>query len=96
MTVDDATLYSRSPEPVALDDGGEAVMFSAERREYYRLDPVGTAIWNLIATPSTLEEIVDVLCLAFGVGAEECRPEVRRFLALLVENGLARTTGGGR
>jgi len=51
---------------------------------------VAAAIWGLLETPQTPVRIEEQLQESFDVTPEECRAEVRRFLATLVEKGLVR------
>ena len=80
--------YTRSPDLIATEMDGDVVMMSLEKGSYFGLEGVGGAIWELMAGPVTLDEIVENLVARFEIGDEECRADARAFVDELVENGL--------
>lgn len=80
--------YVRSEKALATPVDDELVMFDAESGKYYGLNEVATAIWERLAKPHTLEELVDGLTAEFDVAPEQCREEVAAFIPRLVERGL--------
>lgn len=63
------------------------VLLNAEL-EYLGLDTVGQRVWDLLAEPSDLDELVAMLTAEYDVSAEQCRTDVARFLEALEEHGL--------
>ena len=83
------TTIIRNPRLIAADMDGDTVMMSIESGEYFGLGGVGTRIWELIATPHTLAQLVTAICAEYDVDAATCEADVRRFLDDLLSNGLA-------
>jgi hypothetical protein len=50
---------------------------------------VGTRVWELLAAPHTLAQLVSTICAEYEVDAATCESDVRRFLGDLIDNGLA-------
>ena len=54
----------------------------------FRLDEVGTAIWQTLEAPRTVDELVQELVRQFEVGEEEARRDVIEFLGSLKSSKL--------
>ena len=48
-----------------VNSEGNAFLADASGRAIHQLNPVGSAIWNLLGEPITLEQIVDLMLIAF-------------------------------
>lgn len=77
---------SRSQVSTALDD--EVVALSLENSRYFKMAGVGRLIWERLAEPVRVGEIVDQLAGEFEVGREECLADTVRFLNASREAGL--------
>ncbi len=66
---------------------GDTVILHLGSGTYYGLNGVGTAIWNLIQEPRTIEDIRHRLLQQYETNADECE---RDLLNLLDELGKAR------
>jgi len=78
----------RNPELVSSNLDGETVMMSIENGEYFGLDPVGSRIWELLETPLTVANLVDILVDEFEVSREECEVDTIEFLNQLLDKQL--------
>ena len=78
----------RNPELVSSDLDGETVMMSIENGEYFGLDSVGSRIWELLETPITVANLVDILVDEFEVSREECEADTIDFLNQLLDKHL--------
>jgi hypothetical protein len=67
----------------SVDD--ETVMLDADAGEYFGLDPVATRIWDIIATPVTVDHICATLLDEYDVDPQTCRSQVLDFLGQLAE-----------
>ncbi|GAB6039770.1 lasso peptide biosynthesis PqqD family chaperone [Endothiovibrio diazotrophicus] len=94
MAIDKSIVIRQSEEQVAAEVDGEVVMMSIERGNYYGLDEVGSRIWQLIETPTTLDALCDALTAEFDVDAATCESDVTRFLEELDEQGLVQIDDG--
>lgn len=78
----------RNPELVSSNLDGETVMMSIENGEYFGLDSVGSRIWELLETPITVANLVDILVDEFEVSREECEADTIDFLNKLLDKHL--------
>jgi hypothetical protein len=66
----------------------ETVMLDIDRGTYFGVRGVARRIWDRLATPSTLDMLVDDLTSIYDVDAETCRVEAAAFLNELLDHGL--------
>lgn len=76
----------------AVDD--ELLMMSVDHGRYFNLNEVGARIWELLAEPVTLTQLVDALVKDYAVEARAARGEVEAFLADLRARGLLSDMSG--
>jgi hypothetical protein len=79
-----------SDEQVFTTLGGEAVILGLRDGVYYGLDSVGARIWELIAEPRRVAELVATIVEEFDVTAERCEHDVIALLNDLAARGLVR------
>ena len=58
----------------------ETVLMDTVSGDYMGLNPVGTAIWELMQEPQTISTLVTTLTGRYEVTEEQCRLEVEPFL----------------
>jgi hypothetical protein len=80
------TVISQIEEIVDSDIDGETVMMSIENGKYYGLDHIGSRIWELIACPIKVSDLIDTLLERFDVDRETCEKDVLKFLNELNED----------
>lgn len=56
--------------------------------EYVGIDAVGQRIWDLLATPRTLDDLVSRLVQEYEVTRETCERDVSGFIEALEHHGL--------
>lgn len=78
----------RSDEALSAKVGDELLMMSVQKGTYFNLNDVGTRIWELLAEPITLDDLVAALTAEYEVNTETARREVERFLVALRERDL--------
>lgn len=69
-----------------LHDG--VMVLNTEAARFHALDPVGAAVWDQLAQPSTLTQLTQRLCARFAVSPDACMRDVAPFLEALVARGL--------
>ncbi|MCW3848068.1 PqqD family protein [Sphingomonas sp. LB-2] len=57
---------------------------------YYSFDDTALAIWDLLQTPRTLAQLVEILTDTYEVSPEQCSGDVDRFFNQLLAKGLVR------
>lgn len=82
------TLITRNPDLLASDMDGETVMMSIERGEYYGIGGVGTRVWELLAQPTSIEQLTRTICTEYEVDETSCRADLQRFVEELLRNEL--------
>lgn len=88
------SVVSVSAEQVSCDLEGEAAILDLKSGTYYGLDEVGATIWNLVARPTAVSAIRDVLLARYEVDTERCEQDLLVLLGELREHGLIQVTDG--
>ena len=75
--------------------GGETIVIPVSSRvgdldAIYTFNDTGARVWELIQTPTTLDDIVEVLCAEYDAEPEQIRGDVLDLLTELEMNGLVR------
>ncbi|MDG0791772.1 lasso peptide biosynthesis PqqD family chaperone [Cohnella ginsengisoli] len=78
----------QSKDHIVSDMDGEKVMLSVQKGKYYNLGEVGGRIWDLLASPCTVQQLIDNLLAQYEVEPETCRAHVASFLDTLWSEGL--------
>lgn len=86
--IDPDTPVYRTANQVSGEIDGQVVLLSIENGAYFKLNEVGTRIWQLIETPHTITQLTKILQKEFAVSPEQCRAEVHRFLQRLKKRHL--------
>jgi hypothetical protein len=90
--------YSRDASAVATTDqlstelGDEVVILGLRDSVYYGLTNVGARVWQLVQTPRTLADIVDVLVSEYEVTPDQAEDDLQKLLEELHARGLVAIT----
>ena len=68
--------------------GGESVLLCLKSQQYFGLDEVGTRMWNVLTTSSSVEAAYETLLEEYEVEPEALREDLHDLLGKLVEQGL--------
>mgnify|MGYP001192314430 CR=1 FL=1 len=79
------SVYRRAPKAIFTDLDGETALFHTDTCEYLVLNATGSAIWELIGTPTTLQDICKQLVADYDVAPEICMQETSAWLKSAVE-----------
>jgi hypothetical protein len=71
----------------ALDEG--IALLDASRNIYFSLNASGAVVWQLIASPCSIDEICEAVANHFDISADACRDDVVAMVDRLVELKLA-------
>lgn len=69
------------------------VLFDTSKRQYYNLDELAAAVWNLVNSPVTLQELRDAIVERFGMEPEAAERELLSVLAQMETEGLIEKAG---
>lgn len=86
--------YSRNSNIIDGSLDNHQVMMHIERGKYYGLNPVAKRIWELVATPRGLDEVVAILLKEFDVSEAECRMQTQAFFDKAVAYDIVRMVDG--
>ncbi len=70
--------FRRSPRVLVTLQADEAVLFDTVRDRYFTLNGVGTCVWASLEQPSTLADLVAVVCRDYDVPREDRDGRVSR------------------
>jgi hypothetical protein len=68
---------------------GEAIMINLTNGTYYSMDGVGGAIWELVESERSLQEIAAAIAARYDVAQVAAQADVENLAAQLVEENLA-------
>jgi len=77
-----------SPHQISCPLGDESAILNMKNSVYYGMNPVGSAVWNLLKQPKTVAEIRDVILGEYEVEAERCEQDLIALLEQLRSEGL--------
>ena len=79
------------PEDVVFRElQGEAVILSLESSTYFGLDPIGTRIWHLCATHTSLRAVWEAMQEEFDAPSDTLQSDLLAFIDQLSANGLVK------
>ena len=85
---DQVMLISRNPEVCAAELDGEICLFEPVKAEYLNLNATGSAIWNLLEEPATLDLLLTELQNRYAVDATTCRQDTELFISEALKRGM--------
>lgn len=78
----------RAKDKISTELDGETVILDIASGVYSGLDPVGTAIWNLLENPVAFKAIVEEIVSTYEVSEDQCVSDLSDFLTSLSAAGL--------
>ena len=81
-------LIARNPEVCAAELDGEVCLFEPLKAEYLNLNKTGSAIWNLLEKPTTLDLLLTELQNLYAVDSPTCRQETEAFISEALKRGM--------
>lgn len=82
------SIVARNQAILAAEVLDEVVALDMERGAYFGLNPVGTRVWALIAEPSRVSGICDVLVAEYEVDRATCEDQVLDLLNEMRTEGM--------
>jgi hypothetical protein len=64
------------------------VMMDIDAGKYYLLDDIASLVWERLASPTPVPDLVAELCSRYEVSASRCETDLMPFLSELHEKGL--------
>lgn len=85
--IEENRLYARSTDVVETEVDQKVMLLHVNDWRYFALDTAGSAIWSMLESPMTIDDIVARLMSRFEVDAEQCRTDTLIFLKGLIADG---------
>ena len=85
-------VYRRNSDILAANVDDDLVMMSIQAGNYYNIGGVGTCIWELLAAPRTMDELIDGVVSEYDVERERCASDVGAFVQDLIRLKLIEST----
>lgn len=85
-------IWSRSSLVAVVDEGARVVVLDLgdlQTAQPLVLEGSAAAIWHALSEPGTAQQVAAAVARDFGLPATEVEPDVRDFLAVLRQRGLA-------
>ncbi|QFT78506.1 PqqD family peptide modification chaperone [Erythrobacter sp. THAF29] len=83
-----ATKVAASEKILASNLGDEVVMMCIDKGKYFSLKGPSGRIWNLLETPTTLNEIRGTLLAEYDVSPDECEDQLVSLIGELRDQDL--------
>lgn len=83
-----SSTVSPRPNVVACELEGENVLLNLDTSRYYRLNAVGSQVWNELAAPRRVAELHQAILDRFDVDQERVARDVDALLSDLSNSGL--------
>lgn len=82
------TIVERSADLLSVEAEGETLFMCLGNGNYYRVNKVGTELWEALARPAAVGALVDALCAKFDVERGRCTADVLALLDAMQGQGL--------
>lgn len=80
INIDLNPCFKRNPEAVFSELDGEIALFQSKTSDYLILNDEGSAIWDALSQPKSLDEICTRLVSMYSVETDQCRHDVQAWL----------------
>ncbi len=88
VLADDDVMMKRRPDCMSCPFGGGVALLDLRTNVYFTVNAVGAAVWDRLATPQSVNTIVEGICATFDVAPQVARRDVAALLADLVRRDL--------
>ncbi len=86
--------YMLDPELLYSKIGNEIVLLTVESGKYFKIDEIGSLIWEYIKKPKSISEIKDYLIQDYNVTEDQCVADISSFLDKLISDNLLKVIDG--
>ena len=88
LDIPKTAIISTTPDQIASELGGEAVILNLATGMYYGLNEVGARVWELIQQPCTFDSILHKLLEEYDVDLDLCKQDLTKILVEMKESCL--------
>ena len=86
--IHDDSVIAVTSRQISCGLGAEAAILQMESGKYYSLNPVGARVWQLLASPKQVSELLATVLAEYEVPADRCRADLLALLQKLQAAGL--------
>jgi hypothetical protein len=79
-------VYQLKQDILSSQIGEEIVLLDVASGKYFKIDEIGSTIWEYLKEPKSIEDLVNVLMQEFEVEKERCTSDVSNFIEELKRN----------
>ena len=83
MAITTESIVQRDPEQIFSEIEGEVVLLNIETGRYFKIDEIGSDIWEMIEEQTKVSDLCIKLSKEYEITPEECQPDVIAFLEQL-------------
>lgn len=81
-------IYQKNDIVYSAEINGRTIALNMETGKFYNFDGVGLFIWQLLDSPSTLNDIISGVANECEISVSECQEDVTDFIETLLANNL--------
>jgi len=82
------TKVQLDPELLYSKIGDEIVLLTIESGKYFKVDAVGSRVWEIIKEPTTIQALLNQLIEEYEVSLEQCQKDIMPFMEELQKDKL--------
>lgn len=82
------SIIQRAPDVIAAEADQDLIMVSVATGYYYGVSDVAREIWDAIASPRRVSDLVDDLTANYQIDSSSCEEQTLTFLVALLDEGL--------
>lgn len=87
------TAFEISGDVVTSPMGDELALLDFNSSTYFTLNATGTAVWEALKEPNTVEDISQAIASRYGISPDTSRADVEDLIEQLLAAGLVKTKG---
>ena len=88
IEIHDHSIVTITPRQISSAMGAEQAILQLDSGKYFGLNPVGSRVWQLVAEPRKVSEILATLLAEYEVPTDRCRADLLVVLRQLHAAGL--------
>lgn len=82
------SVIQKKENVVCEELGPDAVLLNLQTGDYYTLNDTGRAVWNFLATPASVQALVELTVEKFSIDRCRAEKDVRVFIEELIRMDL--------
>lgn len=79
-----------STEVTSSEIGDELALLDPKSGQYFTLNQTGSAVWQCLDTPRSMEDLVRTVTEKFDIDSSECENDIKELIIQLSDAGLIR------